>query len=642
MVDRLRGMLKARRVAVMRRAAAAFHACSVACTRLAEGPQAVRKKSLKPKAAWLDVLGALGRREVVERLFSTGLIGDELPRTQGPPDGRRILVLAAHQDDEIIGAGGTFVLARQHGAAFQMIYYTDGATRLGDAAPADVGRWRHHEARAVWRKLAGIVPVFWDYPMRRDAVAPDAGRRLADAIASFTPDTIFLPIFFEQPTEHRRLNDVLLAAHAIAPLARDIEVWGYQITTRIAGNRVVDISTVWKRKYALNRLWATQNAYRDYAYLAMGRDIANAYYLKGATQPKRQAAHTELFLVLDAPTYLEQARFYSDVGQEPRRATPPPSDETASARPRAAVAPPPDFLVIGMQKSGSYWVTALLDAHPEIRCFPSRPGHADGTGEAHVFDILARLDTDYDAFRKSMRSKLDGWFADVIPDAPPADAEARDALVQRVRQRFDEFCDSQRRRSGKRLVGEKTTETVHQPDLVSRLYPGIRTICILRDPRDRTVSFFFHQQRKQRLAGDTVVSDAHVRDYIRRVRRDYEGLLRMPPPLHVLTYEGLAADPHHEVRRLLAFLGADDTPAAVEAVVTAASFEALSGRASGDPDPGSHFRQGLTGDWSNHLTAAQAARIVDELSDLTNRVQAAFGIDLSRYQATPEPSTVSG
>ena len=623
MLERLRRTITIRRVATMRWAAAALYGWSQACIRFADGSSPAENaapKPVKPRAVWSDVLARFATRDAASRLFGAGVIGDELPRDQGPPSGRRILVLAAHQDDEIIGAGGTFLLCAQRGCAFEVIYSTDGATRLADVPAEDVARWRRDEATKVWRRLAGCEPVFWDYPSRVSDVAPDAGARLVAAVDRFRPDTIFVPLFLEQPLEHRRLNDVLLAAHAIRPFGSDCEIWGYQITTRIAGNRAVNITPVWKDKYALNQLWATQNAYMDYAHLAMGRDIANSYYLKGAKHPRHAAAHAELFLAFDAPAYLELAARFTDLVPTRSQAGP----------------PPPDFLIVGMQKSGSYWLTALLDAHPAIRCFPSRPGKADGAGEAHLFDIIARLDADFTGFRRSMRGKLDGWFADVVPDAPPATPSAREELIERLRTRFNEYCDAQRQRAGKTRVGEKTTETVHHPELVEKLYPGIRKICILRDPRDRVVSFFFHQQRKGRLREGDRLSEEHVRDYVTRVQDDYRGLLRMRAPVHVLTYERLSAAPHDEVRRMLESLDVDAGGDTVEAMVRAASFEALSGRRPGDVDAASHFRQGAAGGWRMHLAPVLADRMVKALEDLTAQVEVRFGVDLSAYREAGE------
>lgn len=324
-LEGLHTSFKLRRIRTLRALAAKLGEWSQACLRLAEGPPPPKRHAFsgaKTKPAWETMLRHLGRREVVERMFSAGLIGDDLPRLPGLPEGRRILVLAAHQDDETLGAGGTFLLCARAGRAFETIYYTDGATRIADLPPERVSALRREEARRVWRRLAGIEPIFWNYPNRDPQLAPDAGHRLAEAIARFRPDTIFVPLFFEQPMEHRRLNDVLLAAHALSPLDAGIEVWGYQITTRLPGNRAVDITSVWKAKYALNQLWRTQNAYKDYPHLAMGRDIANSYYLKGARVPRRARSYAELFLAFPAPEYLDFARTFSDVAAGAQEASP--------------------------------------------------------------------------------------------------------------------------------------------------------------------------------------------------------------------------------------------------------------------------------------------------------------------------------
>ena len=34
----------------------------------------------------------------------------------------------------------------------------------------------------------------------------------------------------------------------------------------------------------------------------------------------------------------------------------------------------PDFFIVGLQKCGTYWLTALLNAHPEITCLPAMYG----------------------------------------------------------------------------------------------------------------------------------------------------------------------------------------------------------------------------------------------------------------------------
>jgi hypothetical protein len=76
----------------------------------------------------------------------------------------------------------------------------------------------------------------------------------------------------------------------------------------------------------------------------------------------------------------------------------------------------PDFLIVGLQKSASYWVTALFDAHPEISCFPILANQRSGVGEGHFFDLLGLLEEGReDDFRKTFTKKHYGYFADLMP-----------------------------------------------------------------------------------------------------------------------------------------------------------------------------------------------------------------------------------
>lgn len=568
----------------------------------------------------------LGNQRVIADLLNAGAIGHELPRTIVLPRYERILVLAAHQDDEMIGAGGTFLLAAQAGASFRVVYYSDGATGLGRLDPDDVSQLREHEAARIWQKLAGTDPIYFRYPNRDDAVDPTAPERLAELLRDFEPDAIFLPNFLEQPEDHRKMNALLARAVALLAKRPIVNVYGYQITTRSPGTAAVNITSVWKRKFKLNQLWTTQNALLDYAHLAMGRDIANAYFLKGGRVRKVSASHAEVFLAFPLEQYLTLCSLFYAMPEQ--------TGERFEVQ-------PPDFFVVGMQKSGTYWLTALLDSHPAVRCFPSRPGHGDGSGEAHLFDVLARLeDNEYARFAASMRAKLNGFFADLIPKRSPGTAGERDELIGKIRDRFNAYCTMERTTHRKAIVGEKTTESVHHPDLLDRLYPGVRKVCILRDPRDRAISFHFHQVRKRRREKDQPIDRDTVEAYIERVERDYTGLLSMAEPVHVLTYEDLMIEPEPVVRDLLRFLDVDASDDVVREMLEAASFERLAARSPGEEEISSHYRKGIIGDWKNHLDAELSRLMVDRLEPLTRQVEARFRIDLAGYRQLNEQTQV--
>ena len=573
--------------------------------------------------AWHYVISGVGSKEGLRYLLDAGLFGRSLPRELTMPPGDRVLVLVPHQDDEGIGAGGTLIRCARAGKRLRIVYYTDGATHLGDLDRDEVSRVRYGEARRAWRRLAEKLD-FVGVPTGSPSVPGRAVDRLVEILEEYRPTTIFVPTFLEEPFEHRILNRWLLEADERVPLA-ELDVWGYQITARAPGTAVVDITDVWRRKRRLNRAWRTSTKI-DYGHLAMGQDIAHAMHLKGGLVMRSRTPHAEVFHRFPGGDYLELCRRFFALADSVEAALDPEP-------------PPPDFLVVGLQKSGTYWLTALLDAHPQIRCFPSRPGGGDGAREAHLFDVMARLEEDPASFAKSMGSKLDGYFADLVEGPPPEGEQERVELRARLAERFSRYCDEQRRLHGKPLVGEKTAETVHHLDLVEKAFPGVRKLCILRDPRDRVVSFHHHQVRKGRRP-DGPIGDEEVDEYVRRVRADYEGLLGMVEPYRVVTYEEMSRAPEPTLAGILRFLEAYASEDHVRDVLESASFERLAERERGAEDADSYYRKGVVGDWTAQLDPARARAMVEALEPLTARIEERFGLDLASYRhaaAAPQP-----
>jgi LmbE family N-acetylglucosaminyl deacetylase len=590
------------------------------------------RRRFKAKAvgasAWLYVLKQVGSREGVRFLLQSGLLGGRMPRSFGLPPGNRILVLAAHQDDEAIGAGGTLLRCARAGKQICIAYLTDGATTLGGMDREQVSRVRYAEAHRAWRGVRGASVRFIGQPPASPDVASASVEELLSLLEEFRPDTLFVLSFLEEPHDHRLVTRWLLEADRSRPLDPALDVWGYQVTTRVPGNAVVDITSVWRRKRRLNKAWHSQNSMLDYAHLAMGRDIANSEYLKHPRQTRLAAAYAEVFVRFDARRYLDMCHEFLDL-----------ADSVETSLEVHAAPPPPDFLVVGLQKAGTYWLTALLDAHPQIRCFPARPGHGDGTGEVHLFDLIARMERDFEAGRRSLSKKVGGYFADVLPLESPEGPAERTAQRALLAERFAEYCDGQRRRHGKVLVGEKTAETIHHLDLVEELFPGIKKVCILRDPRDRVVSFHHQQVRKGRLKAGPVLAE-EVTAYTARVRRDYEGLLELREPFFLTTYERLSEDPVHVVSDLLRYLGAYSSSEQAAELVEDAAWERLAGRTRGVVDEESHFRAGMVGSWPDELDAELAEGMASVLEEATRCLEVRFGLDLASYRAPASARTV--
>lgn len=110
---------------------------------------------------------------------------DALPELQEAslrsPAIERLLVVAAHADDETLGCGATIALARRLKTPVDVVIVTDGAAAHGDASAA-LALERREEAVAALAELGeGIGSAFLDVP---DSATPEHRDRIRDEVAS--------------------------------------------------------------------------------------------------------------------------------------------------------------------------------------------------------------------------------------------------------------------------------------------------------------------------------------------------------------------------------------------------------------------------------------------------------------------------
>jgi LmbE family N-acetylglucosaminyl deacetylase len=238
------------------------------------------------------------------------------PEIVSCPRGRRLLVLAPHQDDEIIGCGGVFQNSIKAGKEVQVIYLTDGAPpKMRGGERERYIKVRQDEARRVWEAMGGREPIFWDFPCRRLPLNEVAVDKIAGAIDDFKPDCLFIPFFLEGPDDHRKVPHLLWLVNEKYPMP-NLEVWGYQITVILCPNVAVDISGVEERKYEIMHMWESQNMEYDYGHRARGMNAVNAMHVQGILKGNPRA-YVELFLVLPMNEYADlAAHYFKDAPQE--------------------------------------------------------------------------------------------------------------------------------------------------------------------------------------------------------------------------------------------------------------------------------------------------------------------------------------
>ena len=232
--------------------------------------QVARAKPHVPDRAW-DVL------TTVRSLAGDGPV-------VGTPTFRRVLAVAAHPDDEVVGCGGLLALLADAGTEVHVCFATDGEATIGADLPADeVARRRRAEAGAACAVLGARPPRFLGLPDGRlgDHLA-ELRSRLRTLVDEVGPDVVIAPWELDGHPDHQ-------AVHAALPSG--IPVWGYETWTPLPPTWVVDVSAVFERKERALACYETAHLAFDVgAMLAlsryrsvhglMGRGHAEAYLVR--------------------------------------------------------------------------------------------------------------------------------------------------------------------------------------------------------------------------------------------------------------------------------------------------------------------------------------------------------------------------
>jgi LmbE family N-acetylglucosaminyl deacetylase len=206
--------------------------------------------------------------------------------------GERLLVLAPHPDDEVIGCGGLIAQHLQENRAVRIVIATDGA-EAGDAAV------RAEESRRGIAALGTAEVVFLGF--RDRSLGDDAGAAIREQLREFRPDLVLVPSPLEIHPDHIALSRVFCET-----VQRDETLFADLAVTRVAfyevsaplprPNALVDITAVAETKYAAIAEHASQLAMQDYVAYARG---LNAY--RAMTLPANVTA-AEAYLVVELPS----------------------------------------------------------------------------------------------------------------------------------------------------------------------------------------------------------------------------------------------------------------------------------------------------------------------------------------------------
>lgn len=222
------------------------------------------------------------------------------------PLGRRVLVLAPHPDDEVIGPGG-LLLAHRDKSEIHVITLFDGSGggRLEDAPWEGDSEYRERlvaerrrEQADVCQRLGVATLQYLTMEDGYSAAGMDDAGHLRTVIEEIRPDVVLLPWFLDHQRDHRVTN--MLFAWSCSDL--DCMVMGYEIWSLCQPNAIFDISPWLAEKSELISHYQTQTATVDYVSYARGLASTRAFQFPIAA---RRSGAVEAFFTLPCQDYCD-------------------------------------------------------------------------------------------------------------------------------------------------------------------------------------------------------------------------------------------------------------------------------------------------------------------------------------------------
>ena len=204
---------------------------------------------------------------------------------------KRVLVLAPHPDDEIIGCGGSLALHTKAGDPVKVVFLTNGAK--GDASGTvdreEYVELRQNEAVNACARVGVTDLEFWSYEDRSLAGSPGALLQMIDLLEGFRPELVYAPSPLEFHPDHRATSILFCDAVRSCEFDFDFDVAFYEVGQPLRVNLLVDITEVLTLKMEAMDAYRSQLKERPY------RDICQAMHRYRRMPLPEGATHAECY-----------------------------------------------------------------------------------------------------------------------------------------------------------------------------------------------------------------------------------------------------------------------------------------------------------------------------------------------------------
>ena len=206
------------------------------------------------------------------------------------PKNKRVLVMAPHPDDEILGAAGLIIKAKNNNCHISIIFLTSGSL--------DESRIREEEGRLVCNKI-GVDNVFFLRISDGGIANIDVNKtNLQELVNKSCPDIISLPFVFDGHLDHIYTNKLI--SNIFIKNSKKIDFWAYQIYSSIPANVIVDITSIVEYKFNLMSMYKSQLENFDFINWNRGLNAWNSKLLES-----KKSKYAECYFVVPFDRYIE-------------------------------------------------------------------------------------------------------------------------------------------------------------------------------------------------------------------------------------------------------------------------------------------------------------------------------------------------
>jgi len=174
---------------------------------------------------------------------------------------KKVLIVAAHPDDEVIGCGGTIVRHVMAGDEVHVVFMTNGeSSRIDLNCESNIVN-RHQAAIDVSRLLNICTTQFFDLPDNKMDTIPllDVVRLLESTIMKIEPSVVYTHYANDLNIDHCITHRAVMTACRPQPGCCVREIYSFEIlsstgwggaspNSSFEPNYFVDISNVWRKK----------------------------------------------------------------------------------------------------------------------------------------------------------------------------------------------------------------------------------------------------------------------------------------------------------------------------------------------------------------------------------------------------------